>query len=217
MGSQYVVNGSETIEGMGYLQDGAIIPAGQTLTNNGAYAGIPVVTSITAGSNIVVTNPSSPGAAAVSVTLTPAFTTVTASGAITAANGTTGAEVINYTQATNGSINASFGTIAASGAITGPQINPNPAAGTAIAGTTAGTITPYIVELGTIKKYVYIFAGYENDTTTNQVLTFSTAFINVPTLTNSTGLTLTPATTGITITAPDSVTLYSGTVVAEGI
>ena len=50
---------------MGYLQDGATIPAGKSLTNNGSYAGTPIVTSITAGSGISVTNPISPGAATV--------------------------------------------------------------------------------------------------------------------------------------------------------
>ena len=66
MGSQYVVNGSETIEGMGYLEDGATIPVGKQLLNNGSYAGTPVITSITAGSGVRVTNPSSPGAATIS-------------------------------------------------------------------------------------------------------------------------------------------------------
>ena len=65
MGSQYVVNGTETIEDMGYLEDGATIPSGKQLTNNGSYAGTPIVMSITAGSGISVTNPTSPGAATV--------------------------------------------------------------------------------------------------------------------------------------------------------
>ena len=73
MGSQYVVNGTETVEGMGYLQDGATIPSGKQLTNNGTYAGTPIVTSITAGSGISVTNPASPGAATVSVNSNVAF------------------------------------------------------------------------------------------------------------------------------------------------
>lgn len=66
MGSQYVVNGTETIEGMGYLEDGATIPAGKSLLNNGSYAGTPIVTSITAGAGISVTNPAAPGAAIIS-------------------------------------------------------------------------------------------------------------------------------------------------------
>lgn len=66
MGSQYVVNGSEEITGMGYLEDGATIPAGKELLNNGSYAGTPIITSITAGPGITVANPTSPGAATIS-------------------------------------------------------------------------------------------------------------------------------------------------------
>lgn len=66
MGSQYVVNGSETIEGMGTLNDGATIPAGKSLLNNGDYTGTPIVTSIIAGAGINVVNPSSPGSATIS-------------------------------------------------------------------------------------------------------------------------------------------------------
>ena len=73
MGSQYVVNGTETVEGMGYLQDGATIPSGKQLTNNGTYAGTPIITSITAGSGISVTNPASPGAATVAVSSNVSF------------------------------------------------------------------------------------------------------------------------------------------------
>ena len=73
MGSQYVVNGTETVEGMGYLQDGATIPSGKQLINNGTYAGTPIVTSIEAGSGISVTNPTSPGAATVAVSSNVAF------------------------------------------------------------------------------------------------------------------------------------------------
>ena len=73
MGSQYVVNGTETIEDMGYLEDGATIPSGKQLINNGTYAGTPIVTSIEAGSGISVTNPTSPGAATVAVSSNVAF------------------------------------------------------------------------------------------------------------------------------------------------
>jgi hypothetical protein len=50
---------------------GITIPAGQTFTNNGSYAGSPIVTSITAGQGISVINPTSPGPATVSVTNVP--------------------------------------------------------------------------------------------------------------------------------------------------
>ena len=66
MGSEYVVNGTETIEDMGYLEDGATIPAGKQIINNGSYAGTPVITSITAGPGVTVINPATPGAATIS-------------------------------------------------------------------------------------------------------------------------------------------------------
>lgn len=50
---------------------GITIPAGQTFTNNGSYAGSPIVTSIIAGTGISVTNPQSPGPATVSVSNAP--------------------------------------------------------------------------------------------------------------------------------------------------
>jgi len=90
-------------------------------------------------------------------------------------------------------------------------------AGTALAGTTAGTITPYQVEAGTIKKIVMVASGYENDTTTAQTITYATAFTNVPVVQNNTGLTLSTTATVLTITAPDATTTYSGMIIVEGI
>ena len=95
------------------------------------------------------------------------------------------------------------------------------------AGTTAGTVQPYVIEYGTnYKKMIFQFSGYENDTTTDQTidypangapqnnsLNFSTdAGISL----NTTGLTISASTSGITITAPDSTTTYSGIVIVEG-
>ena len=100
--------------------------------------------------------------------------------------------------------------------VSGEEIIDTPA-GTALAGTTAGTITPYQVEAGTIKKVVLIASGYENDTTTAQTITYAPAFTNVPVITNNTGLTLTTTATVLTIGAPDSTTTYSGTIGIEGI
>ncbi len=50
---------------------GAIIPAAATFTNSGTYAGTPLVTGLTAGTGISVTNPTSPGTAAVAVNNAP--------------------------------------------------------------------------------------------------------------------------------------------------
>ena len=65
MGSKYIINGTEEVVDAFTAHSGIIVPAGQTITNNGSYAGTPIVTSITAGSGISVTNPTSPGAATV--------------------------------------------------------------------------------------------------------------------------------------------------------
>ena len=68
MGSQYVINGSETIEEMGYLNDGATIPAGKSLLNNGDYTGSPVITSIAVvGTGVSVVNPATPGTATITI------------------------------------------------------------------------------------------------------------------------------------------------------
>ena len=73
MGNEYIINGTEEVVDAFTANSGIIVPAGQTITNNGSYAGTPIVTSITAGSGISVTNPASPGAATVSVSSNVAF------------------------------------------------------------------------------------------------------------------------------------------------
>ena len=86
-----------------------------------------------------------------------------------------------------------------------------------MAGTTAGTIDMYMPAQGNGKTVILTFDGYENDTTTNQTINFPVAFSTVPlVLGNDTGLTLTASTTGITITAPDVTTTYSGTAAIMG-
>ena len=66
-------------------------------------------------------------------------------------------------------------------------------------------------------KYIFNFSSYENDTTTDQTVSFPMAFTNTPAIVgNTTGLTITATTSGITITAPDSTTTYSGIVIVEG-
>ena len=86
-----------------------------------------------------------------------------------------------------------------------------------LAGTTAGTVDYSMPDQGVAKKFVAFFNAYENDTTTNQTINFPMAFGVIPlVLGNNTGLTLTPSTTGVTITAPDSTTAYSVTAVIMG-
>jgi hypothetical protein len=104
----------------------------------------------------------------------------------------------------------------------------------AISGPTAGTVQPTILEYGVnisgslsgYKKMMFIFSGYENNTTTNQTIPYPSngaphnnqlTFTATPVITaNNTGLTITASTTGITITSPNSTTTYSGIVIVEG-
>ena len=83
---------------------------------------------------------------------------------------------------------------------------------------TSGSVTLAMPLQGSGGKQVILtFDAYENDTTTAQTINFPTAFLVAPlVIGNNTGLTLTPSTTGVTITAPDSTTTYSGTAVIMG-
>ncbi|MEM3862301.1 MAG: hypothetical protein QW203_07470 [Thermoplasmatales archaeon] len=85
-------------------------------------------------------------------------------------------------------------------------------------GTTAGTVIQVQTSYTTsYKKFMFTFNGYENDTATNQSITFLNAFSTIASITsNTTGLDITATTTGITITAPNNTTLYSGIVIVEG-
>ena len=86
------------------------------------------------------------------------------------------------------------------------------------AGTTAGTVNQTLLDYrSSYKKIILAFNGYENDTTTNQTIDFLLAFSSYAVITgNNTGLTISATTSGITITAPDSTTTYSGIVIIEG-
>jgi len=85
-------------------------------------------------------------------------------------------------------------------------------------GTTAGTVfmdMPF--NRSNYKKIVITFTGYENDSTTNQTINYPFKFNSYAVISaNNTGLTVSTTTTGITITAPDSTTTYSGIVIVEG-
>lgn len=87
-----------------------------------------------------------------------------------------------------------------------------------LSGTTTGTVYWIQPDTGTAKKFVAYFDAYENDTTTNQTITFPTAYLYTPAIaTNTTGLTVSASTTTLTITAPNSTTTYSGVVEVVGI
>ena len=85
-------------------------------------------------------------------------------------------------------------------------------------GTTAGTvIQDEPVYRSAYKKIIFNFHGYENDTTTNQVINFLYAFSTIASVTaNTTGLTVSASTSALTITAPDATTTYTGVIVVEG-
>jgi len=85
-------------------------------------------------------------------------------------------------------------------------------------GTTAGTVFMNGVKYTQkYKKYMITFSGYENDTTTNQTISYPLPFSTSAVISaNNTGLTISTTTSGITITSPNSTTTYSGIVIVEG-
>ncbi len=87
-----------------------------------------------------------------------------------------------------------------------------------LAGTSAGTVYYTQSQNGASKHFVAYANGYENDSTTDQTITFPVPFNNPPVISvNTTGLTLSASTTTLTITAPDATTTYSGVVEVIGI
>ena len=91
---------------------------------------------------------------------------------------------------------------------------------TTTAGTTAGTITDYqtLSFQGSTKTDLINVSGYENDSATNQVITFANAYTTFNgIIANTTGLTITLSLTNITITAPDSTTIFNGIVNIQGV
>jgi len=97
--------------------------------------------------------------------------------------------------------------------------SPNvPVLSTSVAGTTAGTV--YMEEINyrtNYKKVILNLSGYENDTTTNQTISFPLPFNTVAAIAlNTTGLTISASTSGITITSPNSTATYSGIIIVEG-
>ena len=88
-----------------------------------------------------------------------------------------------------------------------------------ISGTTNGTVSYSQLNIGGIKIMFLYFNGYENDTTTNQSITFPIPYTDAPTAIagNSTLPAMTQTTTVLSITAPDAVTVYTGTAIVMGI
>jgi len=86
------------------------------------------------------------------------------------------------------------------------------------AGTTAGTIDMRFVEYSSShKKLIITFNGYENDTSTNQIIDFPLPFNSyLIEFINTTGLSIAYTNSSMTITAPDSTTTYNGFMIFEG-
>ena len=99
-----------------------------------------------------------------------------------------------------------------------PANTTNPQTSTSTSGTTAGTVGQVQTNYESLyKKIIFTFDGYENDTTTNQVIDFINSFGTIANVTaNTTGLTVKASTSAITITAPDATTTYTGIIVVEG-
>ena len=87
-----------------------------------------------------------------------------------------------------------------------------------LAGTTAGTVYYIqVIALSSYKKVLIYANSYENDSTTNQSITYPVAFSTVAAITaNTTGLTVSTSLTELTITAPNSTTTYTGVIIVEG-
>lgn len=85
-------------------------------------------------------------------------------------------------------------------------------------GTTSGRIEwSQIDQRTSSKEFIASFIGYENNSVTNQTITFPTPFINTPLITsNNTTLTITASATTMTITAPNNATLFNGAVLIQG-
>ena len=102
-------------------------------------------------------------------------------------------------------------------AITIYGIQGGPQAAISAAGTTAGTISGAQYTIFGITQVVFNFNGYENDTAVNQTVSFPYPFTQVPTVgSNDTGLVISATTSGITITSPDSATIFNGNVIIFG-
>jgi hypothetical protein len=86
-----------------------------------------------------------------------------------------------------------------------------------LTGTTAGSIQYSMYLQGQFKAIGMQAIGYENNTSTDQTITFPVAFTNTPVIvTNTTGLTLSVSTTALTITAPNSTNVYNGIIEIKG-
>jgi hypothetical protein len=86
-----------------------------------------------------------------------------------------------------------------------------------LSGTTAGSIKYSMYLQGQFKAIGLQVIGYENNSSTDQTISFPVAFIYTPVIvTNTTGLTLSASTTTLTITAPNNTNIYNGIIEIKG-
>lgn len=90
---------------------------------------------------------------------------------------------------------------------------------TTLNGTTAGTaVWSQAVQGTALQVFVVQFTGYENNTVTNQTITYTTAFAGTPVIVgNNSGLTISTTASVLTITAPNNATLFNGEVIVMGV
>lgn len=107
-------------------------------------------------------------------------------------------------------------TLAVTDAVTAGGVNPSNAVAS-IEGTTAGTIYWVMPFQGSgYKKAIVYLDAYENDTATAQTITYPTAFVQVPNVTNP-GAVPGVSTTATTLSIdPDTTDAYTGWIVVEG-
>lgn len=83
---------------------------------------------------------------------------------------------------------------------------------------TSGAIDWVQPERGTRKVFIAVAASYVNDSATDGVINFPTPFSNIPAVSiNTTGLTVSVSTAALTITAPNTTTVYNGVIEVVGI
>jgi len=183
---------------------GVVATTVQAELNQSTLNGIPFSSSTPTSGQVLGYN----GASWVPVSLTTGVSSVSNSDGTLTISPTTGAVVasLNLAHANTWSATQTFSEIA-----------PNATQST-LSGTTAGSITYNMPFIGaSYKKFIAYANGYENDTTTNQTITFPTAFTYAPGIVyNNTGLTISASTTTLTITAPNSTTLFTGWIIIEG-
>lgn len=126
-----------------------------------------------------------------------------------------------YNVSTSGVVSAALMSLNGAGALSVPSTVSasafNSSNSSLVNAPTSGSVSVFMPLQGNGKMVVLIFNSYENDTTTAQTINFPTPFTQIASIiSNQPGLTLTTSLSGVSVTAPDNTTTYSGTVVIMG-